>query len=184
MTPRPTPTIRFANIAVSQLAWFSAVLGAARHIPLWGTACVLAAIGWHLAVSARPKREACLVGLAMLIGFVTESVHTATGQVSYPSGQFDPRLAPYWIVALWGLFAIGLNVTLRWLRHRLWLAALLGAVAGPLAFASGVRLGAAQFVHAQPAVLALALGWAIALPTLVWLSTRFDGVAVPEPAHG
>ncbi|MDM0019414.1 DUF2878 domain-containing protein [Variovorax saccharolyticus] len=184
MTQRPTPTIRLANIVVSQLAWFAAVFAAARHIPLWGTACVLAAIGWHLVVSARPRREACLIGLAMLIGFATESVHTAMGRVIYPSGQFDARLAPYWIVALWGLFAIALNVTLRWLRHRLWLAALLGAVAGPLAFASGVRLGAAQFVDARPALLALALGWAFALPALVWLSSRFDGVAVPEPRHG
>jgi hypothetical protein len=24
----------------------------------------------------------------------------------------------------------------------------------------------------------------VALPMLVWLSIRFDGVAVPEPAHG
>ena len=61
MTQRPTPTIRLANIVVSQLAWFAAVFAAARHIPLWGTACVLAAIGWHLVVSARPRREACLI---------------------------------------------------------------------------------------------------------------------------
>jgi hypothetical protein len=184
MKQRPTPAIRFANLAVSQLAWFATVLGAARHAPLWGTACVLAAIGWHLSVSARPQREACLVGLAMLIGFATESVHTAIGQIAYPSGQFDPHLAPYWIVALWGLLAIALNVTLRWLRHRPWLAALLGAVGGPVAFAHGVRLGAAQFADAPPALFALGLGWAVALPSLVWLSIRFDGVTVPEPAHG
>ena len=178
MTQRPTLAIRIANIAVSQLAWLAAVLGAARHVPMWGTACVIAAIGWHLAVSARPRREACLVGLAMLIGFATESFHTATGRIIYPSGQFDARLAPYWIVALWGLFAIALNVTLRWLRYRLWLSSLLGALAGPLAFISGVRLGAAQFVDARPALIALALGWGVALPALVWLSVRFDGVTV------
>lgn len=184
MTPQPTLAIRTANVAVSQLAWLAAVLGAARHVPWWGTACVVVAIGWHLAVSARPAREACLVGLAMLIGFAAESLQTAAGRVSYASGQFDERLAPCWIVALWGLFAIALNVTLRWLRHRLWLASLLGAVAGPLAFASGVRLGAAQFVDERSALLALALGWAVALPALVWLSIRFDGVTVPEPPHG
>ena len=79
-----------------------------------------------------------------------------------------------------GTVAIALNVTLRWLRYRLWLSSLLGALAGPLAFISGVRLGAAQFVDARPALIALALGWGVALPALVWLSVRFDGVTVPE----
>lgn len=177
---RPTPAMKLANVAVSQLGWFAAVLGAARHLPLLGTACVLAAIGWHLAMSARPGREARLVALAMLIGFAIESARAAAGQVGYPSGQPDPRLAPYWIVALWGLFAITLNVSLRWLRQRLWLAAMLGAVAGPASFASGVRLGAAWLVDGHPALLVLALAWAAALPSLVWLAIRFDGVSVPE----
>ena len=82
MKQQPTPTIRFANLAVSQLAWFGTVLGAARHAPLWGTACVLAAIGWHLAVSARPAREAWLVLLASLVGLGVETWIVFQGNVS------------------------------------------------------------------------------------------------------
>ena len=76
--------------------------------------------------------------------------------------------------------AIALNVTMRWLKTRLWLASILGAVAGPASFVSGVRLGGAHFNHAVPALVMMACTWAVLMPTLVWLSNRFDGVVVPE----
>jgi hypothetical protein len=180
---RPTRTIQFANFVVFQAAWFAGVLGAANRMPLWGTAVVIAAIAWHLAVSARPAQEARLMGIACLIGMVVESAAAMQGHVVYPAGQPDPRFAPYWLVALWGLLAIALNVTMRWLKGRHWLAALLGAVAGPASFASGVKLGGAQFVDTTPALATMAVTWGLAMPALMWLSMRFDGVAVPEAAH-
>ncbi len=180
----PTRALQLANFIVFQAAWFAAVLGAAHRIPLWGTACVVAAIGWHLGVSARPAREARLVGIVGLIGFVVETAIVWQGHVRYPSGQPDAGLAPYWMVALWGLLAITLNVTLRWLKRRPVLAAVLGAIAGPASFASGVRLGGAQFIATTPALLTLAASWALLMPLLMWLSDRFDGVVAVEPAGG
>lgn len=179
----PTRAVQLANFVVFQGAWFAAVLGAAHRIPLWGTACVIAAIVWHLGVSARPAQEARLVAAVCLIGFVVESATARQGYVSYPSGQPDPQLAPYWMVALWGLLAIALNVTMRWLKRRPGLAAVLGAIAGPASFASGVRLGGAEFIDATPALLTMACSWAVLMPALMWLSNRFDGVAVPEPGR-
>lgn len=175
--------MQLANFAVSQLAWFAAVIGAAHQQPLAGTLCVLAAIGWHLAMSARPAREAWLVLLACLVGTVAETWVVLQGNVGYPSGQPFALGPPYWMVALWGLLAIALNVTMRWLRGRLWLAAALGAVVGPMAFSAGVRLGGAQFVHHTAALVALAMVWAVALPLLVGLSVRFDGVSDLEQTH-
>ncbi|MEJ1164779.1 DUF2878 domain-containing protein [Variovorax sp. CCNWLW186] len=180
----PTRAVQLSNLAVFQLAWFAAVLGAAHQLPLAGTACVAAAVGWHLLVSARPAREARLVAVACAVGFVIETAVVLQGHVVYPSGQPVPYLAPYWLVALWGLLAIALNVTMRWLRARPWLACVLGAVLGPLSFASGVRLGGAEFVHPEPALLTLAVVWAVLMPVLVRLSIRFDGVGVPETSHG
>lgn len=182
--PGPTRSLQMANIAFSQLAWFAAVLGAARGHPLAGTLCALAAIGWHLWVVPRPRRELQLVLLACLVGGAAETVVVALGHVAYPSGQPLAQWPPYWMVALWGLFAITLNVNLRWLRGRLWLAAGLGAVAGPAAFSAGVRLGGAHFVHPGPALATLTGLWALALPLLLWLSARFDGVTRQEVADG
>jgi hypothetical protein len=176
----PSRARKVANFVVFQAAWFAAVLGASYHVPLRGTACVAAAIGWHLAVSARPALEARLILLACCIGFAVESAIVWQGYVVYPSGQPDARFAPYWLVALWGLLAIAPNVTLRWLKHRLLLAAAIGAVGGPAAFASGVRLGGARFVEAAPALATIACSWALLMPVLMWLSNRCDGVVLPN----
>ena len=103
--------------------------------------------------------------------------------MTYASGQPVATLAPYWMVALWGLLAIALNVTMRWMKGRYLLAALLGAVVGPASFVSGVKLGGAQFIAMTPALVTMACTWALLMPALVWLSMRFDGVAVPETSH-
>ncbi|MDM0111142.1 DUF2878 domain-containing protein [Variovorax sp. J22R133] len=174
---QPTRVRQIANLVVFQSAWFAAVLGAAHHAPLLGTACVIGAIGWHVAISKRPGQEAMLVALACALGLVVETFTALQGNVSYPSGQPVSGLAPYWLVALWGLLAISLNVTLRWLRARWWLTAGLAAVAGPASFVSGVRLGGAQFIDMTSALVTLACIWALAMPLLVRLSMRFDGVA-------
>jgi hypothetical protein len=179
----PSRTRVIANVVVFEAAWFAAVVGAAHGVPAWGTAAIALAIAWHLAVSARPREELALVACLALIGLVVESALVAAGHVAYPSGQPVRWLAPYWMVALWAEFAIALNVTLRWLKRRPWLAAALGAVAGPLSFAGGVRLGGARFVDAVPALAMLACAWAVMLPVVMMLSNRFDGVAVPAPGR-
>jgi hypothetical protein len=151
----------------------------ANGVPSWGTAAVVAAIAWHVAISARPATELALVGLLCAIGLVAESLVVAQGHVVYPAGQPVAWLAPYWMVALWGEFAIALNVTLRWLKGRPLLALVLGAVFGPLSFLGGVRLGAARFIDPTAALVTLACMWAVLMPLVMALSNRFDGVAVP-----
>jgi hypothetical protein len=179
----PTRGIQLANFVVFQAAWFAAVLGAAHRFPVWGTVAIVAAIAWHLIVSARPEQEARLVALACAIGFAIETAAVWLGNVAYPSGQPIAWLAPYWMVALWGLLAIALNVTMRWLKPRLWLAALFGAVGGPMSFVGGVKLGGASFVHETAALVTMAAVWAVLMPALVWASNRFDGVAVSARAR-
>jgi len=175
---------QLANFAIFQAAWFAAILGAAHGAPGWACLAVAAAVAWHLSVSARPAAEAWLVALACALGAAIETFAVWQGHVAYPSGQADPRLPPGWLVALWGLLAIALNVTLRWLKGRPLLAALLGATLGPLSFVSGARLGGARFVDEPAALATLACTWAIALPLLMALSNRFDGVVVVRTKEG
>ena len=174
---RPTRVMQLLNFALFQAAWFAGVLGAAHGMPLLGTLAVGAVIAWHLAVSARPAAEAKLVGAALLIGAIFETFCAQLGQVSFTSGQLEPHLPPYWMIAMWGLLAIALNVTMRWMKRRWLLAAALGAIAGPMSYAAGVRLGAASFINATAALTTLAIAWALLMPLMMWLSDRYDGVA-------
>jgi uncharacterized membrane protein YfcA len=76
------------------------------------------------------------------------------------------------------LFATTLNIAFRWLRDRLVLASLLGAVFGPLSYFAGARLGAVVINDFPSALIALALAWALLLPGLLLLAKRLDGFNV------
>ena len=173
----PSRARLLANFAVFEAAWFACILGVAHGRPLVGTAAVVAAIAWHVAISARPATELALVAALGAIGLVAESAVAAQGHVAYAAGQPVAWLAPYWMVALWAEFAIALNVTLRWLKGRPFLAAVLGAVFGPLSFLAGVRLGGARFVDEAAALVTLVVMWAVLMPLAMALSDRLDGVA-------
>ncbi|MCK9684660.1 DUF2878 domain-containing protein [Scleromatobacter humisilvae] len=178
----PSRVRQVANFVVFEAAWFACILGVAHGEPLWGTAAVVAAIAWHVAISARPATELALAAILGAIGLVAESLVVAQGHVAYPAGQPVAWLAPYWMVALWAEFGIALNVTLRWLKRKPLLAVVLGAVFGPLSYLGGVRLGGAHFVDEPAALVTLACMWAVLMPLVMWISDRFDGVA-PQPAH-
>ena len=100
----------------------------------------------------------------------------AAGWVAYTSGQFSDFIAPYWIVTMWMLFATTLNVSMRWLRGRPLLAGFFGAYGGPAAYIAGQALGGITLVSQVPALLALAVGWALIMPVLMWLSEVLDGM--------
>ncbi|HPB74378.1 MAG TPA: DUF2878 domain-containing protein [Chromatiaceae bacterium] len=70
-------------------------------------------------------------------------------------------LPPAWMLALWANFATTLNLSLAGLQTRPGLAAVLGLVGGPLAYWGGAGLGAMTFVAPLPALITLALGWAL-----------------------
>lgn len=170
---------RLLNVILQQAGWFACVLGAAHGAPVLGPAVVAGVVAAHLSLAARPVREASLILTAGLLGGLWESAIVAAGWIEYPSGTMGRNLAPYWIVAMWMLFATTLNVSLRWLRSRLGVAALVGGLAGPLAFYGGARLGGVVFVDATSALLALSVGWAVLLPVMIRVSTRLDGIATP-----
>jgi hypothetical protein len=171
----------FLNFIAFQVAWFACVLGGANDRALIGTMVVVAVIGLHLALAQRPLLEALLIAVTAMIGLTWDSWLVAFGLMSYPAGNFAPGLAPYWIVAMWALFATSLNLSMAWLKGRTWLAALSGAVGGPLAYLAGERLGGLQMPDPVLALGAQALGWAMLLPMLTRLATRLNGFGPASP---
>jgi hypothetical protein len=118
-----------------------------------------------------------LIAISAACGLVFETALLGSGWIAYPQGGGAGSVAPFWMIALWGLFATTFNVSLRWLRERGVVAALLGAAGAPLAYYAGDRLGALDLVSPAPALAAIALGWAIATPALMRAARRFDGYA-------
>ena len=172
------------NFAAFQVGWFSSVLGAAAQMPWLGPVVLLVAVALHLRQARRPDLEIGLILACGIIGLCFDSVLVALGWVAYPSGQLNASLAPYWIVTMWMLFATTLNISMRWLRGRLPLAAALGAVAGPLSYLAGQRLGGMEFIESGNALVFLAVGWAAVMPLIVTLAERLDGFEVATARTG
>jgi len=163
------------NFALFQLGWFASVLLGASQYHWLGPLVVFAILFVHLRSSPDREAERRLIGYALLIGLFWENLVSLGGLIVYPSSQPFGVLAPVWIVAMWPLLAITLNVSLRWLKGLPAVAALFGAIGGPLAFLAGERLGAAVFPDPVLAIAALALGWAMLFPLLMNLAARHDG---------
>jgi hypothetical protein len=167
------------NFITFQLGWFAAVLGGAADLAWAGTLVVLGLVALHLLRIPNPRAELILIASVTAIGALWESLLVALGLTWYPHGTLVDGTAPYWIVAMWTLFATTLNVSMRWMRGRAWLAAPAGAVFGPLAFYAGSRMGGVGFPDFVGAMIALALGWAVLMPLLMLLARRFDGTRPP-----
>lgn len=165
------------NFAAFQAGWFACVLGAAHGLPLLGPLVVLAVVALHLVLSRRPATELRLILSAMVAGVVADSLLVFSGWVSYPTGTLVPGMAPYWIIAMWALFATTLNVSMKWLRDRPVVTVMMGAIGGPMSYLAGQKLGAITFLQPLPALAALTLIWALAMPLLMLAATRLDGVS-------
>jgi hypothetical protein len=154
-----------------QVSWFAAVLGAARGRPLLGVGTAILFLPVLLVALPGPRRRLALVVIATLAGGLADSAVQASGLMVYSGAPDGSTLAPAWIFALWAIFAATFDESFGWLRGRLALAALLGAVAGPASYAAAVRLGAARFGPLPGATAALAVLWGTALPLLVFATT-------------
>lgn len=192
MSPRDLPSPSSSNAArgaalkpwlyfvVGQAGWFVCVTSAARGVAWIGAVFVLAAVFWHATLVAAPVPELKLVAAAVLIGALWETILVASGLLVYPNGVLIPGTAPWWLLALWALFAVQLNVLFSWLKQRLLLAAALGALAGPLSFRAGAALGAVRLADPVLSCAALGAGWAVLMPLILALARRWDGVHIAD----
>ncbi len=163
------------NIVLFQAGWFASVLGPAHGFPWTGPAVVLLVVAVHLGRSADRERELKLIGAATGIGLLAETGMNVAGFYEAAPWILPSPLAPAWLPLMWANFGTTLNVSLAALSGRPVLSSILGAVAGPLAYFGGSRLGAIRF--AEPiwhGLLALGVLWAVAVPALFALSRRFS----------
>jgi hypothetical protein len=163
------------NYVTFQVGWLACVVSAANDRPMLGLMLALLVLGLHLALASRLWAEVKMLLACAAIGTVFDSLLLASGWVSYPNGEWIPGLAPYWIVAMWFLFAATLNLSMAWLKGRMVLAAFMGLLGGPLSYIAGQNLGAIRLENPEAALLAVALAWTGMMPLLCLLAQRWDG---------
>lgn len=173
----------WSNLLGYQLAWVTVVWSAARGQAWIGMLACAVFVIWQWQRSPVRAADARALAAAMLCGLLVDGAAAASGLLHYASAE--PGLpAPAWIVTLWAAFAMTLNHSMRWFARRLWLAALFAAVGGPLAYLGAARgFAAVAFPDpATPALIYLALAWAVAMPLL--LRVAADPTAEPSQPQG
>jgi hypothetical protein len=113
------------------------------------------------------------MGGAMMIGVLGDSLLGAGGAVI--AAPFDDRVAPFWLLSLWALFASTLHTCCRWLLRWVLLGCCCGAIAGPCCYLAAEHLGALRFpAGTTRALCAVALEWSLAMPMLILWTRRID----------
>ena len=141
----------------------------------------------HLYMAPRPEQEAGLILLTGIFGFAVDTLQALAGLYAFAHTSAAPWLCPLWMVALWMIFATTLNASMAWLAGRYPLAAVLGAICGPVSYVAGARLGAIEFpAHVGLSLVGIAVVWACVMPSLLWfrdfLSTATARCPLPTPA--
>lgn len=180
----------WSNLLGYHAVWLTAVIAAAHGLTWPGLVALALFAACQLGLSRNRLLDGQLMAWALVCGLILDGALAASGWIAYaePEQAVPPGGAPLWILTLWAAFALTLNHSLRFLQDRLWVASVLGAVGGPLAYWGATRAwGVARFVNPEwHALVALTAGWAVALPLLAaWARRRANNPGATAPAtHG
>jgi hypothetical protein len=169
------------SLAGYQLVWGSAVIGAAQGLACPGIVGTVVYAACQLGAARHYKTDLSLMAMAVMMGLLFDSGLIHAGLVSFAAPWPSAGVAPAWILALWAAFSLTFTQSLAYLQRRLWLAALLGAAGGPLAYLAAAR-GWHAVTFASPswrALLCLGIGWGLATPALAWIARRRSATAPP-----
>lgn len=174
------------NFIAFQLVWFAAVAGAGYGFWWLGPLGLLIFGALHFRRGVSVRGDFKLMWLALVLGFVTDTLMAATGMSSYAAAVPAAPLAPLWILSLWMAFALTLNHSMRWLTARPLLVAPLAAIVGPLSYYGAARVWGAVTLIASPskALGLLGLCWLVSMFVLSLAARRFgrapdNSVALP-----
>ena len=181
---QPAPTIALAlivqNAVLFQIGWIACVLTASNNLAWLGSLAAAGILIIHLSRAFDFRMEIKTIVLITAMGTLWDSILIQTQFYQFSHGILIAGIAPYWLIALWALFATTLNLSLRWLKHRKILASALGFIVGPVSYYAGHRLGAIEFSNTTMTLMLTAIGWAVILPLVLMISERFDGFRIKE----
>lgn len=146
------------NMGIFQLGWAVCILAGNIAAVVY----TLIALFIHCRFFIKSQIEVFIIFAFAVLGIAWDSILNNFGVLSF-SGA--PALVPVWLACLWLLFACTLNHSLAWLKNKLLLASAMGAIAAPLSYLAGIKLGAATtLTPLMASMLVIALGWMLILP--------------------
>ena len=155
-----------------QLGWAACVLGGNTLAIVYTVTALLI----HHRYLMEEKNEWQLILSIAIFGVSWDSLLVFFGLINYSNtGWFS---LPIWMICLWLLFATTFMHSLSWMARYLWLAAIGGAVFGPMSYWAGVELSAAYFgASVLTSMLVIAAGWLVLFPIGIYMAGKLKGVS-------
>ncbi|KPQ01496.1 DUF2878 domain-containing protein [Marinobacter sp. HL-58] len=152
------------NFVLFQAGWLVCVL----YPSLLAAGFVALLLVFHIAfISKHRLTELQFIGAGTVIGGVLDGIWFRTGVLDDGTGSIV--LTPIWLVGIWAIFMTTLSHSLSWISSKAWLPFVCAPVAGPFAYWSASKLGAVQLPDPAVSLVALAAGWLVVFPALLYL---------------
>lgn len=161
------------NFVGFQLLWLTCVVSAGMGLQWLGLLLACFVLAWHLYAATKRQLALQLLCYTACIGCLFDQLLYMFSLLQF--SHWQATLIPPWMLMLWLGFASTLNVSLRWMQGKYWVGTIFGAIGGPLSYIAAEKLEAISILQTHAFLIALAIGWAVMMPILLWMAPKFDG---------
>lgn len=153
------------NIILYQLVWLLCVFFHNN-----GVIPAVALLVLHLYLSPVKRQDSIMMLVLLFAGIIIDGSLQQFDILQF-TGQSLP--IPLWLAVIWLALATLVHHSLYWLKSKIVLSAVFGAIGGPLAYWAGVRAGAASFAtDATTSLGVLAAVWFILWPLVMLVGQK------------
>ena len=166
--------IKIYDLIGFKICWILCAFSTKWGQPYLGPIVTLVFILIHLMIVKFNNRDIKIISLAVLMGLIIDSLFFQLHFINYQGGMLaDFKIAPLWILSMWGGFAVTLLYTLNSIKNRYIIASLIGAVGGPLSYNAGVQIGSI-IINGTISYIVLAIAWGLVIPFLFYIINRLE----------
>ena len=130
------------NFVGLEITWAACAYGATHENANLGVYVGLGYILLHFILSKFRLRDLKVMLVLGTIGILIDSAISKFNFISFSGILADHIPLPAWLVVLWLVFSLMLPYSLYWLRKKLTIAAIAGAIVGCFSYVLGHHLGA------------------------------------------
>jgi len=166
--------IKIYDLIGFKICWVMCAFSTKWGLPYLGPIISLMFILVHLMIVKFKLRDIKIISLAVMLGLIIDSVFFQFDLITYEGGILSEfEIAPFWILSMWGGFAVTLLYTLNTIKKRYAISALIGVIGGPLSYNAGVQIGSIT-INVSIAYVALAISWGLIIPLLFYIINQLD----------
>lgn len=163
------------------VGWFGSVYSGKYGLSKWSLFFPVFLVSILIAWKKLSFKLTAFLAFMATLGVCFDAVMAANGAILFSDADYS--ILPLWLISIWFLFVFVIPIMVPLFYSRLWLAAVLGLILGPLSYASGSAMGVLSFADDKAASLYAAF-WGLYFPLSVYAVGKFflvrHKVDVPE----